>query len=139
MSGGLCADDPFSQTFTKLHKASAVPMHHKVRTGTFGAGDPRFFINGLVNATTYNKQQINGSAYCTLPMVEHGIWDASTRKGIPLPPTTLHGPKPTPCDHTARPIRQGAAPSLLPVDEEDEVDDNDMEFGHELDDYPFHE
>ncbi|KAF9440822.1 hypothetical protein P691DRAFT_767196 [Macrolepiota fuliginosa MF-IS2] len=62
-----------------------------------------------------------------------------TRKGIPLPPSTLCGPKPTPHDCTAHPIHWGAAPSLPPIDEEDEVDDDDMEFSHEPDNYDFHD
>ncbi|KAF9448118.1 hypothetical protein P691DRAFT_760215 [Macrolepiota fuliginosa MF-IS2] len=67
---------------------------------------------------------------------DQAIWDASARKGVP-PPSTLHGPKPTPCDRTAHPTCWGATPSLPPVNEEDEADDDDMEFGHELD-YDFH-
>ncbi|KAF9439944.1 hypothetical protein P691DRAFT_784181 [Macrolepiota fuliginosa MF-IS2] len=67
------------------------------------------------------------------------IWDTSTRKGVPIPPPTPCGLKPTLHDCTAHPIHWGTAPSLPPVDEEDEVDDDDMEFGHEMDNYDFHE
>ncbi|KAF9449464.1 hypothetical protein P691DRAFT_759062 [Macrolepiota fuliginosa MF-IS2] len=70
------------------------------------------------------------------------IQDTSACKGVPPPPSTPHGPKPMPCDHTLHPPHQGAAdPPLPPIHEDNEEDNDDMElFSHELDnDYPFHE
>ncbi|KAF9440697.1 hypothetical protein P691DRAFT_767370 [Macrolepiota fuliginosa MF-IS2] len=69
------------------------------------------------------------------------IQDASAHKNIPPPPPTLRSNKPPPHDHTLHPPQQGAPqPSLPPIHEDDEGDDNNMApFGLALDDdYDFH-
>ncbi|KAF9441597.1 hypothetical protein P691DRAFT_766093 [Macrolepiota fuliginosa MF-IS2] len=73
---------------------------------------------------------------------DRAIRDASAHKGVPPPPSTPCSNKTPLRDRTLRPPHQGAPqPSLPPIHEDDEGDDDDMApFSLALDDdYDFHE